>query len=123
MITEKKDPLTGESFIPKRHNQSFANRANQIIFNNNKARKKRQAKAFVDKPLDKNRSILVQIMEGKDREIKSTEFLRGAGFDFRYFSMSVTLQGKPCQLVYEFGLQKRENEDAYTIVRCKPSNI
>jgi len=119
MIPEKIDPLTGETFRPKRYNQTFASRANQIVFNNNKARKKRHAKAFVDKPLDKNRSILEKIMNGKDELVKTTEFLKGAGFYFSFFSMSATVKGKPCQLVYEYGLQKRDNEDAYTIIRCK----
>ena len=36
---KQKDPLTGELFIPKRFNQKFAIRQNQIDFNNIKARK------------------------------------------------------------------------------------
>ena len=38
------DPLTKEKFIPKRRNQKFSKRENQIVFNNNKAYKKRQEK-------------------------------------------------------------------------------
>ena len=32
----RKDPLTGEVFIPKRKNQKFSNKSNQIKFNNKK---------------------------------------------------------------------------------------
>ncbi len=120
MISEKKDPLTGESFIPKRHNQSFANRANQIAFNNNKARRKRLSKAFVDKKLDKNRTILLNLLKDQDEVVKSTEFLNGAGFDFKCFSMSTTIGGKNCQLVYEFAIYKNDNADSFTIKKIKP---
>ena len=38
------DPLTKEVFYPKRSDQKFASRKNQIRFNNLKARKKRALK-------------------------------------------------------------------------------
>jgi len=36
------DPYSGMEFTPKRHNQRFACRANQIAYNNMLARKKRE---------------------------------------------------------------------------------
>lgn len=42
---ERKDPLTGELFVPKRNNQKFATRQNQIAYNNIKAIKKREQEA------------------------------------------------------------------------------
>ena len=39
------DPLTGEEFVPKRSNQKFASRENQIRYNNLKAKEIRQAKS------------------------------------------------------------------------------
>ena len=45
IYSKKKDPFTGQEFIPTRHNQKFANRKNQIAFNNAKARRIRIEKA------------------------------------------------------------------------------
>ena len=41
----KIDPYTGEEFEPMRSNQRFANRKNQIAYNNAKASKLRSVKA------------------------------------------------------------------------------
>ena len=38
----QKDPLTGELFIPKRSNQLFFTKENQIRYNNLKAKKERE---------------------------------------------------------------------------------
>ena len=54
-MVQAKDPLTGELFYKARNNQKFANRQNQIRFNNNIAQKKRDAKLPFDRILDKNR--------------------------------------------------------------------
>ena len=56
------DPLTKESFVPKRSNQKFSCRLNQINYNNRKAKSKRLAKAPYDNVLDSNRNILIRII-------------------------------------------------------------
>lgn len=60
------DPLTKESFVPKRSNQKFSCRLNQIKYNNRKAKSKRLAKAPYDKILDTNRNILIRIIGEED---------------------------------------------------------
>ena len=44
-MTQHNDPYTGEVFTPLRSNQKFANRRNQIAFNNAIARKNRRVKS------------------------------------------------------------------------------
>jgi len=79
---EVKDPLTGELFVTNRTDQRFANRRNQIMFNNRIAQEKRRLKAPYDKPLDRNRAILKSVL-GKSREVtKSRDYLEALGYHF-----------------------------------------
>jgi hypothetical protein len=107
---QRVDPQTGELFWPKRHNQLFANRKNQIAFNNAKASVKRFEKGTIDKVLDKNRRILKQILGEKDGCIVSKDFLLGCGFVFRYYTHVVNIDKETGYCVYEFILKKNENE-------------
>lgn len=96
------DPFTGEEFSSKRSNQKFANRANQIAYNNFKAKNLREAKASVDKRLETNRRILARICEDASLQSVSKDYLLGAGFDFRFFSQSVHYRNVACQVVYNY---------------------
>ncbi|MEO5570537.1 MAG: hypothetical protein ABIT08_02850 [Bacteroidia bacterium] len=49
MNNKLKNPLSGEAFIAGRSNQKFSSRANQIKFNNEKAKKIRQQKSTSEK--------------------------------------------------------------------------
>jgi hypothetical protein len=84
-ITTLKDPLTGEIFEPKKITQRFANKKNQIAYNNLMAKKKRIEKAVYDKPLDKNRTILKTLLAGKSEVTRSKDFLFGMGYDFNLY--------------------------------------
>jgi hypothetical protein len=83
-----------------------------------KARKKRLAKSPVDKALDKNRTILILILNEQNEVVRSKDFLLGAGFDFKYFSRSTRLGDKPCQVVYEFCVIHL-HDDQYKVKRLK----
>lgn len=113
-VEKRKDPLTGELFYPKRYNQKFANRENQIAFNNLKARKKRHEKIDTDRILDKNREILKKLLGIKSEIEKSKDFLLGAGFNFNYFSAIFKVREITLYAVYEFTLYLNEN-DKYKI--------
>lgn len=100
--TKRRDPFTGEEFIPLRFNQKFSNRQNQVAFNNEKARNKRHKKLNVDKKLDKNREILMMVLGEAKFVTKSQDYLLGAGFDFMFFSQSAMVGKLKCQFVYEY---------------------
>ncbi len=99
---EQKDPLTGEVFYPKRTNQQFASRKNQIRYNNLKAYKKRKAKSGVERLLDKNRTILSEILGNETEVIRSKDFLLGAGFHFGCQTHSIRKNNEIWKCVYDY---------------------
>jgi len=97
------DPLTKESFIPERSNQRFANRANQIKYNNLRAQKKRKSKSEIDIILDKNRTILNIIVDTNPINNISKDYLLGCGFQFSCITHQINKDGHTYNCVYEFG--------------------
>lgn len=98
------DKLTGEPFTPTRSDQKFATRENQIRYNNLKARKKRRAKAEIDRTLDTNRNILKRLLKENKEVIKSRDYLMGAGFHFGISTHKIEKNGKTWSCVYEYAL-------------------
>ena len=110
------DPLTKEAFAPKRYNQKFASRKNQIKYNNILARRKRLAKIKIDQPLDRNRTILKGILNGKAEQTKSKDWLLALGYRFGYYTHNVKYNDKSIPCVYEFALEYLGN-DKFKIIR------
>jgi len=105
MIYEiRKDPYTGTEFAPKRYNQKFETRRNQIAYNNTKSRDIRHQKYTVDKTLEGNRKILVSILNGAESKVKSRDFLLGAGFVFGYFNQSMVQDNINYQCIYNYAI-------------------
>lgn len=111
----KIDPYTGNSFMPKRSNQKFETRENQIAFNNEKARVKRHEKKKVDSTLDSNRNVLMKVLGNKEEAAVSKDFLLGAGFNFTFFSQSVMYKNQSYQLVYEYGILQDKDNNLFVI--------
>ena len=111
-----KDLLTEEFFVKRRSNQKFANASNRIRYNNLKARKKRTAKASIDRKLDRNRTILQNIL-GTQKEVKvSKDYLLGSGFSFGYFSYQKMINNVMYFGIYEYGITSLGN-NSFTIIR------
>ena len=87
------DPLTGEVFVPKRSNQKFASKDNQIKYNNLMAAKERQAKAETRKILDTNRKVLQRVLGLNSEVTRSYDYLNGAGLDFGYNTHTMIIEG------------------------------
>jgi len=103
METEKrKDPLTGEEFIPKKISQRFASSQNRIKYNNKLAGALRQEKAYVDKPMNSTHRILRDLMKNKKKETFYKQFLIGKGVDFRIINNTVKVDGYIKYALYEF---------------------
>jgi len=113
-----KDPLTQEMFYKKRTNQKFARPENRIRFNNLKARKKRSAKSPFDKLLDRNRTVLERILNGKDEATVSKDFLLGSGFYFGYWLYQKSIDNTTYSGIYEFGIAKIR-DGVYKIIKLK----
>jgi hypothetical protein len=86
------DPLTGEEFVPKRSNQKFASKENQIKYNNLKAAKERQAKAHTRKLLDFNRKVMQRVLGSRDEVVRTLDYLKGAGLNFHYCTHTIRIQ-------------------------------
>lgn len=118
---QRKDPLTGEAFVPRRTNQRFASRRNQIHYNNLKAGEKRKAKAQLDRLLDKNRTILKTVLVDKKEVILSKDYLLGAGFHFGALTHNVKVGEATFHCIYDFSYTRHEN-NKYKIVRNATNN-
>lgn len=107
------DPLTMQEFTPHRSNQRFACRQNQIRYNNLKASNKRAIKAKIDKPLDRNRNVLIRLL-GKDKEvIKSKDWFMALGYKFSIFTNAAkdATDGKAIQCIYEYAVKDLGNNN------------
>lgn len=103
METEKrKDPLTGEEFVPKKISQRFATSDNRIKFNNQKANAVRKEVSYIDKPLHLNRRILKQLMGNEKEKTFHKEFLLGKGIDFRVTTHVITIDSIKRFCLYQF---------------------
>ena len=100
----KKDPLTGESFIPKRVNQRFASASNRKKFNNQQANALRKKRAIIYSPLNKTHHLLMKLMEGKNEAKFSKDFLKGYGVKLNLFNHIVIIEGAQHHAIFEFVL-------------------
>lgn len=117
-MNQRKDPYTGEVFVPKRNNQHFATRKNQVAYNNAKARKIRKIHSDIDVQLKKNWQVLDDLLGLDEKITKSKDFLLGSGYDFRLFNSYQNHFGKAYYGVYNYGIRK-VNETTYEIVKFK----
>ena len=117
-MQQAKDLLTQEVFVKRRSNQKFARSQNRIRYNNQKAQKKRTAKAFVDRPMDRNRTILARILNGRNEMTVSRDFLLGAGFTFDLFNYQKMEDDHIYAGIYEYGAVK-VNETTYKIKKLQ----
>lgn len=101
-MEEAIDPLTGEVFTKQRNNQVFANRKNQIKFNNLKAQEKRKSMSEINRLLDQNRNILIRVLNGLDEVTKSYDYLLGAGFHFGINTHSVKIEDHKWNCVFNY---------------------
>jgi hypothetical protein len=104
-IKSIKDPYSGEIFVPKRIDQRFANRQNQIKYNNLLAKKKRIIKGPYDRPLDHCRKVLKKVLGNEIEVVRSRDFLSALEYDFG-FSMYQALVDKERNItgkgIYEY---------------------
>ncbi|MEQ3690756.1 MAG: hypothetical protein ABNG98_04500, partial [Flavobacterium sp.] len=77
---------SGEEFIPKRNNQVFASRYNRISFHNQINNKLRNEPKLTNNQLMVNYKIGIELLSKEKSITIHREFLKGKGFDFRYFT-------------------------------------
>ncbi len=107
---ELKDPLTNELFIPKRFNQRFSCRANQIAFNNNKARNIRKQTSYINTPLQKNFKILNEFLSKQNEITVHKQYLLGKGFTFEVYTGAEKYKNDIKFSIYKFIVIPIEND-------------
>lgn len=105
----KIDPYAGEEFIPKRKNQIYATRKNQVDHNNYRARAQRIIKGKVSRMLNQNWKIMDNLLKALTEMELSIEFLKGKGFDFSAFTQISSQNDQPIYMVYNYYWRKINN--------------
>ncbi len=113
------DPLTKQLFVPKRKNQRFASRQNQIEYNNMIARTQRLAMKKIDMILKHNRKVLWRLLGEKPEYVVRKMRLISLGFDFNHYTHHVLVNEEKKKYalgIYDFMLENILN-DNYKITR------
>lgn len=113
----KKDPLTGQTFIPKRSNQRFATSYNRKKFNNQIANDLRKEREYIFGPLNKSHRLYIKLMEGKNEGEFSFDYLDGYGLKFNTFTHHKLINGVQVPCVFEFTLYIDASSKTVKIVR------
>lgn len=112
--------FSGEEFIPKRNNQIFASSHNRNRYHNDINNGIRNHLKHTNNQLMMNYKIGVKLLDGRKSVPFHEEFLKGQGFDFKYFTNFIPCNDieKEVYHVYDFSFQKIEN-DNYLITDLK----
>lgn len=112
-IEIRKCLYSGEEFIPKRNNQVFASKKNRSNYHNEINNKLRNELKFANNQLLKNYKICIDLL-GKKRIITvHKEFLKGKGFDFKFFTNIAESNSKSviAYTIYNITFEKLDNEN------------
>lgn len=114
---KKIDPYTKEEFVPKRKNQVFATEKNKSDYHNEQAAILRERRAKIDKKINKNHRILIDLLVNDNIiEIDQNE-LKGKGFSFEVFNHIVKYQNQYVNAIYEFIVFKMNKCNNIKIIR------
>jgi len=100
------DPYTEEVFFAPRSNQKFANRDNQVAYNNELAKDRRDYLNKIDAIIHRNWEILLGLLGDHITTIKSTEYLKGCGYDFMFFNHLREIEGHFYFASYDVGIRE-----------------
>jgi hypothetical protein len=110
-MKQRIDPYTGEYFYPFRSNQKFACRENQIAYNNARAKVKRDYLNEIDSCVRRNWEILLELLGGESKSIKTEEFLNGYGYDFRFLN-NIRKEGEKVYFaLYNVGIRQIDSKN------------
>ena len=110
-------PFTNQTFTPKRSNQRFSTKQARIAYHNANAKKDRRNKLPILNILKRNYDILLSNLKSSSEVIRSKEYLRGAGFDFKQMTSFQKVEGINTAVLFDLGYQLTEKGN-YRIIRC-----
>jgi len=109
MLEKSIDPFTGKPFIPKRNNQKFASRKNQVAYNNLISKQKRDVKSHVENVLKSNLKLLQKVLGKNEEKIISKDYLLGGGFCFNYHTQILMRNKIQWYCTYNIGVHQLKN--------------
>ena len=113
----KKDPLTGETFVPKRSNQRFATSYNRKKFNNQIANDLRKEREYIIGPLNRKHRLIKKLMIGRYKALFSYEYLDGYGLDFNTITHHEIINDIQVPFFFEFAIYVDGITETVKIVR------
>lgn len=114
---KKIDPYTKEEFTPKRKNQIFATEKNKSDYHNEQAAILREKRAKIDKKINSNHRILLQLLEKENTMEIDQKILEGKGFFFDVYNHLVKYENRYVNAIYEFIIFKENNSNNIKIIR------
>ena len=107
---------SGEEFIPKRNNQVLASKYNRISYHNQINNTLRNELKQTNNKLMDNYKIGIELLSKQKSITIHREYLKGKGFDFRYFTNLASYNSKNGVVyqVYDISFE-RIDENNYLI--------
>jgi hypothetical protein len=99
----RKDPYTGEMFVPGRRNQRFASKDTKNAWHNRRAIALADEKRAVNKTLEKNRKILSAVLGDQHTAEVLLLDLERRGFRFNYLTHTERHEDKVWR--YRYGIR------------------
>jgi hypothetical protein len=112
------DPLTNESFVPKRINQRFASSVNRKKWHTIQNRNLRHSLRFVANPLQRNIRILNELMAEEPKATWNKFFLHGKGLNLSVVTHFHNINGKSCPCIFHYAIVTK-NENEIEIIKIK----
>ena len=109
------DPHTEQVFYAPRSNQKFANRDNQVAYNNERAKELRDYHNSIDAIVHRNWEILLDLLGEQITTIKSKEYLKGCGYNFLFFNHLREIEGHYYFASYDVGIRETAHNN-YKII-------
>ena len=114
-IYRKIDPFTNKEFETVSSIKRFETKENQIAYNNEKARKAKKERAFVDDKINHNHFVLEDLLGDKDEVIITQEQLKEANFNFGALTHYTIINGTSYLCVYEYSYVRENNNKQFKI--------
>ena len=116
-IYRKIDPFTNKEFETVSSIKRFESKENQVAYNNQKARKEKQERAFVDDKIKHNHFVLSRLLGDKDEVIITEEHLKNVGFHFRVLTHFANKKGTIIMCVYNYCFIQLESNNEFKITK------
>ena len=114
---DRVDPFTKETFVPKRSNQLFASRKNQVDYNNMIAKQKRDFKETYLSKIEHNYRVMKNALVNKSEDEVTVEYLSSQGFHFAFLTHKENLNGREVAMVFDHGFSPCNNGNIYLTKR------